>query len=320
MRLKGSIKRGLFIIGMIVLVLVPTVETCATPLYGGYNGESETWIEVYIIEKIAIGFSSKISVGIDPDLNVFWIRIGISSLFLLPSNISSIGLSYETGDIVSGDIVSASLSTIIPPIKVGIDANNLTWIITNWLIAVVGADSEGNMWLERGIPGVGACGEDSKGNQWCWIKVLPVLVGSRVNLPSSQGNFLNRENDLKVEEDRRSLRDHFAKACNPKLSALLIEKITDDEIMGNIINLLEALNNRIALLPLIVLSAYENREEFSPIDPSKEMPSELNALLSYVEKNVFTDELREEASIILDTFARDTQPLPKEIKKIGERK
>jgi len=297
-RFKGKSKRGIFIIGMVLLILVSTVDTFASPLYGGYNGKSENWFEIFIIEKATIGFYSRISVGLAPDLNVFWIRLSISSLFLLPSNISNIGFSYERGDVVAGDIVSVSLSTIVPPIKVGIDTNNLKWIITNLLISVVGSDSEDNMWLERGISGVGACGEDSNDKQWCWLKFLPLLVGWRVDFPLAQDIFLNRDNDLRFEENLRSLKDHFAKACNHKLSALLIEKLTDDEIMVNIIKLSEVLNDRITLLPLNILSTQQNREE---------MLSGLKALLTYVDKNIFTDELREEASIILDNFNRDTQ-------------
>jgi len=317
MKFKRSSTKEIFTIGVIVLALFATGDTCASPLYGGYNGESEAWIEVYIIEKTTIGFSSKISVGIDPDLNVFWIRIGISSLFLLPSNISHIGFSYETGDIVSGDIVSASITTILPPIKWGFDTNNLQWFITNWLIAVSGLDSDGNVWGERRIPGMGACGWDSNNDKWCWIKFFPVLVGWRVELTSNQGTSLNQENALRFEKELRPLQDHFAKACNPKLSALLIERLTDDEIMDNMINLLEALNDRIALLPLTTLSIVENREGFPPIDPSSKMPSELKALLTYVEKNIFTDEVRDEVSILLDTFAKDIQPRLKALRKIG---
>ena len=314
MKFKRSSTRRIVIIGVIVLALAFACDTYASPLYGGYNGKSDIWVEFYIFEETTIGFSFRFSVGLDPNLNVSWIRIGVSSLFLLPYNISNIGFSYETGD-----IASASLTTLLPwPLQFGADTNNLQWIITNLLIFVVGVDTDGNMWWERGIPGVWAYGGDSNDNQWQWIKLFSVLLGMKVNLTSSnQGISLGQENSLRFEEKLRSLQDHFVRECGPKLSALLTERLTDDEIMENIINLAEALNDRIAVLPLNVLSIYENRKGMPPINPSSGIPSELNVLLTYLEEEVFTDEIRDEMSIFLDVIAKDIQPRLKALKKIG---
>jgi len=188
-----------------MLALCFASDTCASPLYGGYNGESEAWVEVFVIEEITIGFTLRVSVGVDPDLDVSWIRIGVSSLFLLPY-ISNIEISYETGD-----VISASLAGLLP-IKVGADTNNLKWIITNLSILVSGADSDSNVWNEWGLtgvfglPGINAYGEDNNDHQWQWIKFFPVLVGWRVDSPISS---LGQEHALWCKEDLKSLHSHF---------------------------------------------------------------------------------------------------------------
>ncbi len=270
MRFKGSYYRELLIIGVFVMVLSATSNAFAGPLYGGYNGESEAWIEVSIVEENRIGFSLKISVGADSDLN-WWARFGISGLFLLPYNVSHIGFSYDVGD-----VISASFATLLPlPLQVGADSNALVWARTNFLVGVIGADSNGTIWEETGVPGVWARGEDTNDNQWRWLKVLPVLVGVEENFASNQGGSL-----IRFDEERRSLQNHFAKEYGAKISSLLVEKLT------------------------------------FPLDPFNGTPSELNALLGYVEEKILTDEIRDEMSILLDGFAQDIQPRLKAIKKM----
>lgn len=314
MKLKRNSTRRIFIIGMVVLALFAASDTCASPLYGGYNGESETWVEVYIVEVVTVGLSLRISIGVDPYLSATWIRIGISSLFLLPY-VSNIEFSYETGD-----IVSASLTGIIP-VKIGADTNDLQWWIANFLTKVIGVDSDDNSWSEKGltgmfgIPGVFATGEDNNNHHWQWIKFFPVLVGWREELASQQGIFLNQENFHRFEEELRSLRDHLTRACGPRLSALLLEKLTDDEVMGGVLDHLEELSARM-VLPLIALSIYENSEELFPMDLPSVVPSELNTLLTYVEEEIFTEGIRGEVNLLLDTLARDIQPRLEVIKKI----
>lgn len=315
MRHKRINTRVIFIIGMMVLALVVSSDTCASPLYGGYNGQSEAWVEVYIVEAITIGFSLNVSVGIDPDLGASWIRIGISSLFLLPY-ISNIEFSYETDDIVSASV------TGLLPIKVGADSNDLTWIITNWSILVSGADSDDNVWSETGLtgvfglPGVYANGKDSSDHQWEWIKFFPVLVGWRGAPTSYQGISPSQKSFLGRGEEIRSLYNYFARECGPKLHALLIEKLTDDEFMGDMMDLSETLNAKMARLPLTALSIYENREEFSSVGPSSIVSSELGELLTYGEEEIFTEEIRDELNSFLDTFRRDMQPRLESVKKI----
>ena len=293
-----------------MLVLVVACDTYASPLYGGYNGESEIWAEFYIIEETTIGFSLRVSIG--TDTKNLWIRMGISSLFLIPSNISYIGVSYETGG-----VLSLSVTTLSPPIKWGIDTNDLGWFIIDWLIVITGLDTDGNFWGESRIPGIGAYGGDSNDNKWWWIKFFPLLIGMKVDLSSDQGIPISQESALRFNKELGFLQDHIVREYSPKLRALLIERLTNDEIMEHMINFAEALDYRRALLPLNVLSLYENRKRVPPIDPSSGMPSELNVLLAYLKEKVFTDEVRDEMDIFLDAFAKNVQPRLKALKKIG---
>jgi hypothetical protein len=306
MKFKRNITRGVFIMGMVVLALVAASHTYASPLYGGYNGQSETWIEIYIVKVNRIGFSLRISVGVDTDSNV-WIRIGFSSL-LISACLYKIELSYETGDILS--ISGRGLL----PLKIGADTDNLQWIITNLVVIVAGIDTNSNVWWETGCPGIYS-GQDSNDNRWRWVKVLTVLVGWRRDLTSNQRISPSQENSLELEEEIRSLQDHFAREYSPKLSALLIERLTDDEVMEDMINFSEALTDRITLLSLFSLPINENREGFYPIDPLSRTPSELNALLKYAEEEIFTEEVKDEINALLDTFARDMQPRLRAIRK-----
>ena len=312
MKFKRSGTRGIFIIGIIMLSLVAASDNCASPLYGGYNGQSEIWSEVSIIEETNTLFSLKISVGADIDLN-WWARFGISSLFLLPYNVYHIELSYEVGD-----VVSASITTLLPwPLQVGVDSNELVWTITNFLVSVVGVDSNNTIWEETGVPGVWARGSDNNDNQWQWLKLLPVLVGVGEDFALNQGGSLNQEDFKRFEEELRSLKYHFADEYGPKISSLLIEKLNDDEIMEHVRNLSEILNDKRVLSPLTVLPINEKREGFDPLGLLGRTSIELNALLTCMEEKVFTEETRDEVSILIGEIARDIKLQLKAIKKVA---
>jgi len=305
MALEKRSKRGIFIIGIIMLVLFTGSKTYASPLYGGYNGESESWMEVFIIDEVTIGFSLRVSLGIDPGLNVSWVRVGISSFFTLPY-VSNLEFSYETGDIASLSV------TGLFPVKVGADTTDLRWAIVNLVIRVFGADTDGNWWWEEGLPGLylGASGWDSKGNNWQWMKLFRVLIGwSTEESVLRQGISLSGKNSRRLEKEMISLRHQLAEAYGSRLRSLLIKKFTDDAVMEGVIDHLETLNTRMAL-------PYENKEAFSPMDPSSVMASDLDSLLEYVEEEIFTDEIKDELNAFSDSFAKDITPQLEAVKEI----
>ena len=290
-------------VGMVVLALAVTAETSASPLYGGYNGGSEAWLEGYVVETRDLLFSLKISIGIDSTLTHLWVKAGVSSLFLVPYNISGVGLSYETGN-----IVSASADIILPwPYQVGADTNNLVWFVTSLLVGVSGMDSKGNLWWEVGIPGVAACGEANQEDQWCWLKILPVLFGMKVDFPFEQGFFLSDENSRIWEEELQSLQGHFSGEDTRTFCRMLKEKLTNEDIMRTMGELSEAVHNKITLPPA-TLFVQEGEQQLYPGDPLEGVTTELNVLLTYVEDEIFTQEIRDEMDMLLDDLARDVKP------------
>ncbi len=308
MRFKGSCFRTTFIIGMMVMMtLFATSNASASPLYGGYNGNSKVWAEYYYDEP-RIGFSLRFSVGADTDYN-WWVRVGLSFI----PYFYNVGLSYE-----SDNILSSNFATILPwPVSVGVDTNGLWWYIINVLWGVVGRDRDANMWGETWwfFPGLYAFGVDNN-NRWQCLKLFSVLVGMGEEL--NEGNEISfiKKNSVKFEEEMRSLEVHFKEGCSPGISTLIVERLADDEIVENIRNLSEALNGRIMLLPLTTFSINENGEGITPFDSLNVTPPELNALLTYVEEKVFTDEIRDEIGVLLDSFAKDIQPHLKAIEKM----
>jgi hypothetical protein len=305
MTFEKKSKRGIVIIGILMLVLFTGSKAYASPLYGGYNGESESWIEVFIINEVTIGFSLRVSLGIDSGLNASWVRVGISSFFTLPY-VSKLEFSYETGDIASLSV------TGLLPVKVGADTTGLRWAIVNLVVRVFGADTDGNWWWEEGLPGLslGASGWDSKGNEWQWVKLFRVLIGwNTEESVSRQSISLSGKNSRRREKKLMSLRHQLTKAYGSRLRALLIEKFTDGAVMEGIINHLETLNARMAL-PI-----YENKGALLPMDPSSVMTSDLDSLLEYIEEEIFTDEIKDEINVFSDSFARDIKPQLEAVKK-----
>ncbi|MEE8381095.1 MAG: hypothetical protein V3R78_04355 [Thermodesulfobacteriota bacterium] len=306
MTLEKRSKRGTVIIGIIMLALFAGSKTYASPLYGGYNGESESWWEISVVDEATVGFSLSISVGTDNENT--WTRIGVSSLFLLPY-IYKLEFSYETGGISSVGLTPL----LLLPVKVGIDSNGLWWRIRNLLTRVEGEASDGTFWKEEigkegELPGVYYDGEDNNGNKWRWIKYFGVLVGQREVAPVSSAGILNQGNFLSPEKGLVSLRNRLTETYGSKLCTLLFEKLTDDAVMEGVRDQLEAFNTRRSLL-LTLLPVYGNGEKFSsPVAPISKMSSEFVPLLRYIEEKIFTEEIRDEMKAFSDAFERDIQP------------
>ena len=312
MALEKRSKRGIVVIGIIMLALYAGSKTYASPLYGGYNGESEQWVEISVVDEATVGFSLSISVGTDTENT--WTRIGVSSFFLLP--IYKLEFSYETGDIISVGFTSL----LLLPVKVGIDSNGLSWGIINLLTSVAGKASDDTSWEEKisdegELPGVYYEGEDSNGNKWRWIKLFGVLVGQEEVDPVSSAGSLNQGNFLSPEKGLVSLRNRLTETYGSKLCTLLVEKLTDNAVMEGVRDQLEAFNTRRSL-PLTVLPVYGNGGKFSSlVDPTSKMSSEFFPLLRYIEEKIFTEEIRDEMKAFSDAFERKIQPQLEAVKK-----
>jgi ABC-type cobalt transport system substrate-binding protein len=70
-------KKKILIVVLFVMAVLVTSRTHATPLYGGYNGESETWFEYRIAGVNTLLFSVKVFLG-----GIVMITDGQSFVFL----------------------------------------------------------------------------------------------------------------------------------------------------------------------------------------------------------------------------------------------
>lgn len=299
--------------GILSLALAVASDALAGPLYGGYNGESEAWIEFPIYEENRIGYSIKILIGADVDLN-WWAKFSISGLALIPYNLTRIAFSYDVGD-----VVSTSVNSLLPwPLQIGADSDERIWAATNFLVGIIGIDNNRTVWQETGLAGVWARGLDSLDNQWQWLKVLSVLVGVGDGSGVEGEGLLGQEESIPLKEDLVS----SWKACKtckeaygPKISSLLVEKLTHDEIMVNLNRRAVRWNHQMTFLCLSDFLCNDGSGWLqTPLSSSGEVRGD-NRLVEYVEEKILTAEIKDEIVALMDKFAQAIQPQLKDLEK-----
>ena len=195
--------RGWLIALTVVLAVGLAAEVRATPLYGGYNGLSTSWVEYKIGDVETSWTAASILFGADTNERN-WVRMRISLVPLF------MRLEY-TRDYLG--IQSVAFNTLFPwPLQLGSEFMEMPgeippWWITAYLILGVGGfASDGTSWTETGIPGVYGIGADSSGNQWLWVKA---------------GNFLQGYGeDFSPVEPADAPRDGVAAQAVPSMNAL----------------------------------------------------------------------------------------------------
>jgi len=294
----GNNKKKILIVILFVMALPVTSRTYATPLYGGYNGESEAWFEYRIANINTLPFSVKVFLGVDVN-DHRWAKFRIS----IPPYIVRFDVTYD-----SADILSLNVSTLLPwPVQFGTEIDlygegrSLWWFVVNVVTGITGADSEGTTWTEAGIPGVSGSGRDSKDNEWAWWKVLNWLFGAAIDGEL----FLQKNNSKVVEEELLSLQDHYSQSYTGKVN-LLLEKVIDGNVMKEMVDLSEKLHKGAVQLP------FARKSQGAPLC---EIQSELDSLSDTIKDEVFTEEVRGELRKLLNSFARDSQP---RLRKISE--
>ena len=232
--MKNNRKKILIVILFLMAVLF-TSRTHATPLYGGYNGESEAWVEFRVTGINTLLFSATVFLGIDVN-DHRWAKFRIA----LTPFIVRIDFTYD-----SNDILSVNLSTLLPwPIQVGTEidiygeGNTLWWFVVNVVSGITGADSKGTTWVEQGVPGVYGFGRDSKDNEWTWVKILNWLFGTAVDSVIDGELFLKQNNDQELQEELLSLQEECSQAYTDKSNGLL-KKFTAGNVMQDMVRLSE---------------------------------------------------------------------------------
>ena len=301
----GNSKKKILMVILFVMAVLVTSRTHATPLYGGYNGESETWFEYNIANINTLLFSAKVFLGVDVN-DHRWAKFRIS----IAPYIVRLEVTYD-----SADIVSVNVSTWLPwPVQIGREIDiygegrSLWWLVVNVVTGITGADSEDTRWAEAGFSGVSGSGSDSKGNKWTWFKVLNWLFGAGEDLIDGE-LFLQKNNSKGLEEELLSLQEDCSRAYAGKINVLL-EKFTGGKVMRDMVHFSDKFPGR-----SLQLSCAHNVEGL-PVAPLNAMQTDLDSLSATIAEEVFTGEIRDELQELLNDFARDSQP---RLRKISEK-
>ena len=287
-QLSMSTNKGIFVLVLLMMLLICTPRSWATPLYGGYNGESTAWTEYNIAQVNSALFTLKITLGVDTNSHA-WTKVRFS---IVPF-ITRLEFTYDSFDILSG-----IFSTFLPwPVlfgseieTAGEDNSLLRWFGAYVIVGVTGFDSENTIWTESGIPGVYGSGKDNMDNEWTWIKFLGWLFGVGEDFTIEEGSLLNLKQSTEFEKELSSLQDYVTQKYSPRIQRLL-EQLTSRETMTTVTHI-------------------SNTAAFTTRNP---LSSEIDSLSVSIGETVFTEEMKTELNTLLSSFAQDMQPLLKQI-------
>ena len=293
MQLSKNTKRGTLTLGLLLMVLVYTPSVWATPLYGGYNGESTAWSEYTIADVGNTLYRLKVTLGVDTNSNA-WVRV----LFSTVPFITRVEFTYDSFDILSGNF-----STYLPwPVKIGSQIQNngsddplLRWFSTYLIFGVSGCDTNGTVWSETGVPGLSGRGYDTRGNEWQWLKVLNWLFGVGEDF-SEEGTFFNLQGSQELEEEISSLQDQLAYKYDARINKL-VELLTSKEVIR-------------------AVAKASNAAVFATRNPLNCVQSDIDCFSTAFGTTVFTQEVKAELNTLLTFFAPDVQ---QQLKKVTER-
>ncbi len=183
-------------IGILIgLYVMTTAPLWASPLYGGYNGQSTSWVDAFFF-------------GID-DQQRWWVRVPV----VLQRGVLRVNCKYEYDGVVSAELVIRGLENQ-GDILLGIDTTDLTWQEIYGPTVSGGSDSRGNSWNEQSIFGFLGTGSDNHDNLWGFIGApvadgLSVRAGMTLAPPEMDAFTMSRGFPLQVEAFLRIA--HFIK-------------------------------------------------------------------------------------------------------------
>jgi hypothetical protein len=145
-------KKSLVLI-VFLLCLITAAPLSASPLYGGYNGESDFWVDVFFC-------------GIDNEAR-WWVRIPVP----IVSGTLRINFKYESTGVVSAEVVGSNIPFFSGgnDFLMGMDTSGLYWSEYYDVNVSGGTDSNGNTWVEPTFLDYLGTGTDNKDHLWGFV-------------------------------------------------------------------------------------------------------------------------------------------------------
>ena len=196
--------------------LITAAPLSASPLYGGYNGESDFWIDLFFF-------------GMDNEAR-WWVRIPVP----LSSGFLGLNFKYESTGVISAEIYGSNIPFLSggSDFLMGIDTSELFWSEYYDMNLSGGTDSNGNTWGEQTFLDYLGTGTDINSHLWGFVtynleNIYRLKVG--VNL-----SFLIPEPEPSLVQVEPKKLPSFINSVQKKESLKLIHYLTalslDDEL------------------------------------------------------------------------------------------
>ncbi len=152
----------------VIWSLVMATPLAASPLYGGYNGQSLFWVDTFFF-------------GIDNEAR-WWVRLPLD---IVAEKLRVI-FKIESSGALSVD-VAAFNSVGQADFLIGVDTDGLSWGETFQTNLLAGYDSSGTTWTEQSLLSFVGSGSDNNGNNWWFAtynfqNIFPLTAGINITL------------------------------------------------------------------------------------------------------------------------------------------
>ena len=233
--------------------LMASTPLAASPLYGGYNGESQLWTDVFFF-------------GMDDQVR-WWIRIPVT----LVSGYLTLNFKYESTGVVSAEIAGSNIPYFSggSDFLFGSDTSGLFWTAYNEAGSSAGSDSNGNTWTEQTLFDYFGTGSDNNDHLWGFVtytyeNILPLKAGINLSffMPEPEPSMEGKSSLAKIQQKPPLLTNRLNHEESLKLVNFLTALALDD-----------ALEKKVATLTIHSL--------------------DLESLLTFADEEIFTQERRE---------------------------
>ena len=200
--------------------LITSTPLAASPLYGGYNGESQLWTDVFFF-------------GMDNQAR-WWIRIPVT----LVQGSLTLNFKYESTGVVSAEIAGSNIPYFSggSDFLFGSDTSGLFWTEYNEAGSSAGSDSNGNSWTEQAFFDYFGTGSDNNDNLWGFVtykyeNTLPMKAGINLSffMPEPEPS-IKSNSSLAQHKKIPSLTNLFKHEESLKLVNFLTALSLDDEL------------------------------------------------------------------------------------------